>query len=85
MFVNSKAALIYGSAGTGKTYLINIISSLFADRSRLYLAQTNPAVNKMKRKITASVNSTYMTVPRVVMRSGGILSTNKAIIISVSQ
>lgn len=64
MFVHSKVALIYGPAGTGKTYLINHISHLFADKSRLYLAQTNPAVNNIKRKVSASSNSMFMTVSK---------------------
>lgn len=64
MFADSKVALIYGSAGTGKSTLINHISHLFSSKSRLYLAQTNPAVNNMKRKITASGNSTFMTVSK---------------------
>lgn len=64
MFTQSKVALIYGSAGTGKSYLINHISHLFAAKSRLYLAQTNPAVNNMRRKVTASLNSTFMTVAK---------------------
>jgi ATP-dependent exoDNAse (exonuclease V) alpha subunit len=64
MFAESKVALIYGSAGTGKSTLINHISHLFASRSRLYLAQTNPAVNNMKRRVTASANSTFMTISK---------------------
>lgn len=64
MFVDSQVALIYGSAGTGKSTLINHISHLFATMSRLYLAQTNPAVNNMKRKVTASANSTFMTISK---------------------
>lgn len=64
MFTESKVALVYGSAGTGKSYLINHISHLFADKSRLYLAQTNPAVNNMRRKVTASADSTFMTISK---------------------
>lgn len=64
MFADSKVALIYGSAGTGKSTLINHISHLFASKSRLYLAQTNPAVNNMKRRVTASANSTFMTISK---------------------
>ncbi|MDD4689749.1 MAG: ATP-dependent RecD-like DNA helicase [Eubacteriales bacterium] len=64
MFTESKVALVYGSAGTGKSYLINHISHLFADKTRLYLAQTNPAVNNMRRKVTASANSTFMTISK---------------------
>ena len=64
MFAESKVALIYGSAGTGKSTLINHISHLFTAKSRLYLAQTNPAVNNMKRKVTASANCTFMTISK---------------------
>ena len=68
MFSQSKVALIYGSAGTGKTYLINHISNLFANQSRLYLAQTNPAVNNLRRKVTASANSTFKTVASFISK-----------------
>lgn len=68
MFSQSKVALIYGSAGTGKTYLINHISNLFSSKSRLYLAQTNPAVNNLRRKITASSNCTFMTISKFISR-----------------
>jgi energy-coupling factor transporter ATP-binding protein EcfA2 len=64
MFADSRVALIYGSAGTGKSTLINHISHLFASQSRLYLAQTNPAVNNMKRRVTASANSAFMTISK---------------------
>lgn len=64
MFTESKVSLVYGSAGTGKSYLINHISHLFANKSRLYLAQTNPAVNNMRRKVTASADSTFMTISK---------------------
>lgn len=64
MFTESKVALVYGSAGTGKSYLIDHISNLFIDKSRLYLAQTNPAVNNMRRKVSASANSTFMTISK---------------------
>lgn len=64
MFTESKVALVYGSAGTGKSYLINHISHLFADKSRLYLAQTNPAVNNIRRKVTISENSTFKTISK---------------------
>ena len=66
MFSQSKVALIYGSAGTGKTYLINHISNLFSNKSRLYLAQTNPAVNNLRRKVTASSNCTFMTISKFI-------------------
>ena len=63
MFSESKVSLIYGSAGTGKTTLINHISHLFSAQSKLYLANTNPAVNNLKRKINAS-DCEFMTIAK---------------------
>jgi len=67
MFEKSKVALIYGSAGTGKSTLINHASHFFASNQKLYLAQTNPAVDNLKRRVTAS-NSTYMTISKFLAR-----------------
>lgn len=64
MFDKSKVALIYGAAGTGKTTLINYISTFFKDHSRLYLAHTNPAVNNLKRKVSASSKCNFMTITK---------------------
>lgn len=64
LFDKSKAALIYGAAGTGKTTLINYISTFFKDYSRLYLAHTNPAVNNLKRKVSASSKCNFMTITK---------------------
>ena len=61
MFATSKVALIYGSAGTGKSTLIKHISNFFADKSKIYLANTHPAVDNMRRKVKAG-NSTFNTV-----------------------
>ena len=81
MFSQSKVALIYGSAGTGKSFLINHISNLFATKSRLYLAQTNPAVNNLRRKITASGNGTFMTVAKYTSDKYGGNTTFDIVII----
>lgn len=61
MFESSKVALIYGSAGTGKSTMINHISNFFNEHSKLYLAQTNPATDNLKRKVHAS-NSEFRTI-----------------------
>lgn len=66
MFENSRVSVIYGSAGTGKTTLINHISNFFNDFSRLYLAHTNPAVNNLKRKVVASSNCDFMTITKFI-------------------
>lgn len=61
MFANSHVALIYGSAGTGKSTLIKHISNFWADKDKLFLANTHPAVDNMRRKVTAG-NSVYNTI-----------------------
>lgn len=69
MFARSSVALIYGSAGTGKSTLINHISNLFRNQSKLYLANTNPAVDNMKRRATVHTADTdFMTITKFVKR-----------------
>lgn len=69
MFAKSSVALIYGSAGTGKSTLINHISNLFMNHSKLYLANTNPAVDNMKRKVTVQTDDTdFMTITKFTKR-----------------
>lgn len=67
MFAQSSVALIYGSAGTGKSTLINHISNMFKSQSKLYLANTNPAVDNMKRRVTVQTAETdFMTITKFV-------------------
>lgn len=66
MFANSTVAILYGAAGTGKSTLINYISHFFSDKSKLFLAQTNPAVDNLKRKVNAS-NCDFMTVTKFTL------------------
>lgn len=63
MFERSKVALIYGSAGTGKSTLISHISNFFNDQKKFYLANTNPAVDNMKRRVNAS-DCTFKTITK---------------------
>ena len=68
MFENSHVALIYGSAGTGKSTLINHIAHFFSRESKLFLAQTNPAVDNLRRRVTAA-NSTFSTITKSIKNS----------------
>lgn len=63
MFESSQVALVYGAAGTGKSTFINHLAHLFADKQKLFLAHTNPAVDNLKRKVTAS-NCTISTITK---------------------
>lgn len=61
MFAKYDLALIYGAAGTGKTTLIKHMSSYFADSSKLFLANTNPAAENLRRQIKVG-NSDFSTI-----------------------
>lgn len=68
LFSNSTVAVLYGAAGTGKSTLINHISHFFSDKDKLFLAQTNPAVDNLKRKVKAS-NCNFMTITKYILNS----------------
>ncbi|MCV2883875.1 ATP-dependent RecD-like DNA helicase [Aestuariibacter sp. AA17] len=61
LFSESKVALIYGAAGTGKSTMLSHLAHMFNDRSKLFLAHTNPATDNLKRKISAQ-NSEFSTI-----------------------
>jgi energy-coupling factor transporter ATP-binding protein EcfA2 len=67
MFEDSAVALIYGSAGTGKSTLINHISHFFSTQDKLYLANTNPAVDNLRRRVKAS-NCEFMTTTKFLKK-----------------
>lgn len=61
LFSQSNVALIYGAAGTGKSTMVNHIASYFNDKTKLFLAHTNPAKDNLQRKVAAQ-NSTFKTI-----------------------
>lgn len=63
LFSQSKVSLIYGPAGTGKTTIIKFISQLFENHRKLFLAQTNPAVQNLQRRVSKS-ESTFSTITK---------------------
>ena len=50
-FSDSHLLLIYGAAGTGKTTLLNYISNLMRDKSKLFLTKTHTALQNLRRRI----------------------------------
>jgi hypothetical protein len=70
MFTHSKVALIYGAAGTGKSTLIRHISNFWANDNKIFLANTHPAVDNLRRKVTTA-NSNYYTIAKF-LSSGNI-------------
>lgn len=54
IYSKSKVGVLYGAAGTGKSTFIKLLSSYFSNKDKLFLAQTHPAVDNLRRKITVS-------------------------------
>jgi DNA replication protein DnaC len=67
LFSQSCVALIYGAAGTGKSTMVNHIAHYFNDKQKLFLAHTNPAIDNLKRKVTAQ-NSVFRTISSQIHR-----------------
>ncbi len=61
IFSESKVGVIYGSAGVGKSTLINHVSHYLNNEKKLYLTQTNPAKENLMQKIDAE-NKTFSTI-----------------------
>lgn len=68
LFSDSQVAFVFGAAGTGKSTLINHISNVFGDKDKLYIANTNPAVDNLRRKVNAA-NTNFMTITGFLSRN----------------
>ena len=68
LFTQSRVALIYGAAGTGKSTMVDHIANYFNDKSKLFLAHTHPALDNLKRKVTAQ-NSAFRTISSHIYRT----------------
>lgn len=67
LFSQSHVALIYGAAGTGKSTIVDHIAKYFNDKQKLFLAHTHPALDNLRRKVTAQ-NSVFQTVNSQIHR-----------------
>ena len=67
LFSQSRVAVIYGAAGTGKSTMVDCIARYFNDKRKLFLAHTNPAIDNLKRKVTAQ-NSDFRTISSQISR-----------------
>lgn len=61
LFSQSRVALLYGAAGTGKSTTVDHIAQYFNDKQKLFLAHTHPAIDNLKRKVTAQ-KSEFRTI-----------------------
>jgi energy-coupling factor transporter ATP-binding protein EcfA2 len=68
LFRQSRVALIYGAAGTGKSTMVNHIAHYLNDKKKLFLAHTNPAIDNLRRKVTAQ-NSDFRTITSHLSRT----------------
>ncbi|NTW89625.1 MAG: AAA family ATPase [Candidatus Moranbacteria bacterium] len=62
LFAKSSVALIYGSAGTGKTKMIEYIDSVFLGEKKVFLSNTWASVNNLRHRIGESDRRFFSTV-----------------------
>ena len=79
LFSQSRVALIYGAAGTGKSTMVDHIAHYFNDKQKLFLAHTNPAIDNLKRRVTAQ-NSEFRTISSQIGRRASSLDYDLLII-----
>jgi energy-coupling factor transporter ATP-binding protein EcfA2 len=70
LFENSRVALIYGAAGTGKSTMVNHIARYFESEKKLFLAHTNPAVDNLRHRVEAP-NSSFSTISSHIRNGAG--------------
>jgi len=74
LFDQSKVALIYGAAGTGKSTMIKHISEYFSGHRKLYLAKTHAAVENLRARVTAADDIDFRTISSHLGQRGGACS-----------
>lgn len=65
IFDKSSVGIIRGAAGTGKTTMMAYIANYFKNEKKLFLANTNTAVDNMQEKIKIK-NSNFKTVKKIL-------------------
>ena len=68
LFASSKVAYVYGYAGTGKTTLLKYVADLFFNERLCFVANTNPAVENLRKRISHEKNS-FLTVKKAINSS----------------
>lgn len=68
LFKESRVALVYGAAGTGKSTMVNYIANYFNEHPMLFLANTHPAVDNLRRKVQAQ-NAQFRTIASHIWRT----------------
>ena len=65
MYNDSKVSLIYGAAGTGKTTMISCLSEYLSDKKKIFLTNTNTAIENLRRRIKV-INSEFYTIAEYI-------------------
>lgn len=68
LFTESRIALIYGAAGTGKSTMVGHIANYFSDKQQLFLAHTHSAKDNLERKVLAP-KAQFRTIKSHVRRN----------------
>ena len=68
IYSKSRVGILYGAAGTGKSTFIKLLSSYFSDKDKLFLAQTHPAVDNLRRKMNIS-GCEFSTISKFIKNS----------------
>lgn len=63
LFENSSVFVVYGPAGTGKSYFASYVLKVLKGINKICIASTNPAVDNMKRKFD-DASAKYMTITK---------------------
>lgn len=74
LFVNSNVMLIYGAAGTGKTTLINHISNVMRQSTKLYLTKTHTALQNVQRHLDYKDENYEFSIIDSVTRSNSMVN-----------
>ena len=64
IFKNSSLAFLYGSAGTGKTKMIEVLAKIFSSYNKYFISITNTAVNNLKNKMSKVSNCNFLTIEK---------------------
>lgn len=73
LFSESRVAMIYGSAGVGKTTLIKHIADYFSNERILFLTQTNSAKNNLEVRIKREKEDyTFSTIASFISKNSWI-------------
>ncbi len=80
-FLTSTALCVYGSAGTGKTRFIEHLSDLFKNLNQTFLANTNTAVENLRRRIPEhrDPSANFQTIAKFLQKSA-LINTDLLVI-----